>query len=194
MNRIDDLVHQIRRAISEVAQEFDSTTQDLIDFVAVDDDRAYNSLIDSFYLLEDTQLAKHAFLKESLATNNFGRLYLLYYGVLNACYMQQQALLVLCEKLGIKKNIEAIKNSELVQYRNDFSAHSSNRGRGKAEHSYILDRHALQNGKLEGFSSNHMEGDVFRNASIFQLLEEWDRVLESQMKIVSKRILGSKAK
>lgn len=190
MNRIDELIHKIRRAISEVAQKFESTSDDLVKFVSVSDSRSYNSVIDSFYLLEDTQLAKHAFLRVNISEEEFGKLYLLYYGVLNACYMQQQSLLVLCKNLGITSNMDQIKNSKLIHYRNDFSAHSSNRGRGENKHSFILDRHALREGKLEGFTANHSSGEVFRDANVFELLKEWDELLESQMMLISKRILG----
>lgn len=192
MNRIDEIIHNIRRGISKVAEEFDSTTEDLINFISVSDREAYNSVIDSLYLLEDTQLAKHAFASESLSNEEFGKLYLLYYGVLNSCYMQQQAILVICDKLGVESNISEIKSSEVISYRNDFSAHSSNRGRGPSEHSYILDRFAMRAGKVKGYTSNHKEGEIFKEASISVLIENWDRLLERQLELVSDRILANK--
>ena len=62
VNNIDETIHHIRRAISEVAEKYGSTTDDLVKFISVTDDASYNSVIDSFYLLEDTQIAKHYFL------------------------------------------------------------------------------------------------------------------------------------
>ena len=192
MNRIDEIVHKIRREISKVAEDFDSTTEDLIKFISVSDRESYNSVIDSLYLLEDTQLAKNSFSTESLSNEEFGRLYLLYYGVLNSCYMQQQSILVICNKLGIRKNISEIKSSKVVSYRNDFSAHSSNRGRGQSEHSYILDRFAMKAGKVKGYSSNHKDGEIFKEASIYELIKNWDGLLERQLELVSDRILANK--
>ncbi len=192
VNRIDEIIHKIRREISKVAEGFNSTTEDLLEFISVSSREAYNSVIDSLYLLEDTQLAKHAFAQESLSGEEFGRLYLLYYGVLNSCYMQQQAIMVICNKLGIETNINKLKNSEIINFRNDFSAHSSNRGRGVNEHSYILDRFAMREGKIKGYTSNHKEGEIFKEAEISSLINNWDRLLEDQLELVAVRILDSK--
>ena len=81
---------------------------------------------------------------------------------------------------------------KIISYRNDFSAHSSNRGRGESEHSFILDRHAMKQGKLKGYTANHQTGCVFKDANINELIESWDTALEEQLKIVSRKVLISK--
>lgn len=53
VNRIDEIIHKIRREISKIAEDFNSTTDDLIDFLSVSNREAYNSILDSLYLLED---------------------------------------------------------------------------------------------------------------------------------------------
>ena len=190
MDRINTIIHEIRREISKVAEVFDSTTDDLVEFLGVGDEKSYNSVIDSFYLLEDTELAKQEFEKVNFVQESFGRLYLFFYGVLNSCYMQQQAILVICQKLGITQNISDIKSSEVVSYRNDFSAHSPNRGRGNSEHSFILDRHAMNEGKVKGYTANHSDGFVFREADILSLIKGWDCLLEQQLELIASRILN----
>ncbi|MDX8387868.1 MAG: hypothetical protein R8M46_04945 [Ghiorsea sp.] len=192
MNRIDAIIHEVRRGASTVAQDFHSETKDLVRFLNVADENTYNSVIDSFYLLEDTQLAKHDFRKVDFIKESFGRLYLMFYGVLNSCYMQQQAMLVICEKLNIEENIRDIKRIEVVAYRNDFSAHSSNRGRGKSEHSFILDRHAMREAKLKGYTANHETGVVFRDANINSLISSWDILLEKQLELILEKVLNTK--
>ncbi|MBB1270165.1 hypothetical protein [Shewanella sp. SR44-3] len=190
MNKIDELICEIRGSISDEFEEFDSTTEDLIRFLKVADEKSYHSIIDSFYLLEDTQLAKHEFCQIDYNKESNGKLYLFFYGVLNSCYMQQQAILVICEKLGISENIIEIKAIEVVAYRNDFSAHSSNRGRGKSEHSFIFNRLAMSQGKVMGYSDNHESGTVFREAEISILISDWDRLLGKQLELISSRISG----
>jgi hypothetical protein len=192
LNKIDELICEIRGSISDVFEEFDSTTQDLIRFLKVANEKSYHSIVDSFYLLEDTQLAKYEFSQIDLSKESEGRLYLFFYGVLNSCYMQQQAILVICEKLGISENIKEIRNIEVVAYRNDFSAHSPNRGRGKSEHSFILNRHAMSQGKVVGYSDNHESGTVFRKAEISILISDWNHLLGKQLELTSSRILGKK--
>lgn len=190
MDRSDFFIHRIRSAISDVATEFDSTTDDLVKFLNLKDAREYNSVIDSLYLLEDTQVAKNYFSKVDLKKEPFGHLYLLFYGVLNACYMQQQALLVISSRLKISDNISEIQNSEIIKYRNDFSAHSSNRGWGESEHSYILDRHELREGKLSGYTMNHSSGAVFKSALIHDLLQGWNSLFEAQLGLITAKVLN----
>ena len=120
----------------------------------------------------------------------FGHLYLLFYGVLNACYMQQQAILVISKKLGINKNIDDIKSARVFEYRNSFSAHSSNRGYNENEHSFILNRHAMREGKVEGYSLNHKSGQIFKEAYIHKLIDSWNIVLEKQIVLIRNRILN----
>lgn len=107
--------------------------------------------------------------------------------------MQQQAILTICTKLGIEHNINELRNSEIISFRNDFSAHSSNRGRGANEHSYILDRFAMREGKVKGYTSNHKEGEFFKEANISSLINNWDKLLECQLELVAVRILGTES-
>src|SRR5690625_443558 len=93
--------------------------------------------------MEDTQLAKSAFRDTDLMQQDFGNLYLLYYGLLNACYMQLQAVLIICRELRLSLDLARVRNAKNVSFRNTFAAHSPNRGKGPNQHSFILDRHAM---------------------------------------------------
>ena len=190
MNTTDKIIHIIRSDISDIVVDHDKSPEDLYRFVKVPDRKSYNFVIDSLYLLEDTQLAKESFLALELPKDDFGHVYLLYYGVLNACYMQQQAILVICRELNIKENEDLIRSAEIFDYRNSFSAHSANRGRGKKEHSFILDRHAMLQGKVEGYSSNHADGHLSKKADIYNLINKWSELLEEQMLLVGEKIIG----
>lgn len=192
MNNIDSNIHEIRRAISEVFEEFESTTEDLVKFLDVADEHAYHSVVDSLYLLEDTQLAKHEFDNLQIKEETAGRLYLFFYGVLNSCYMQQQAILVICENLGISDNIVDIRSAEIVAYRNDFSAHSPNRGHCNDKHSFILNRTAMKRGEVAGYTANHKHGTVFREANIYKLVSDWNLILDKQLELVASQLLSEK--
>ena len=86
MSKINNLIETIREIISDVAIETEND-EDLYLIVTVNNSGDYNSVIDSLYLLEDTQLAKDAFVFRQ-SSQLFGELYLYFYGVLNAVYMQ----------------------------------------------------------------------------------------------------------
>ncbi|TCV20616.1 hypothetical protein [Vibrio crassostreae] len=189
MNKLDSIISQIRDGISEVAEGYCSETKDLVHFLGVNDESEYHSVMDSLILLEDTQLAKDEFIKVDLINEPIGKLYLVFYGVLNSCYMQQQAILVMSNKLNIDQYKSEIKDVDVVAYRNDFSAHSPNRGRGKSEYSFMLDRFAMREAKVKGYTANHQTGDVFREANIYDLISEWDLILERQLVLVADKLL-----
>ena len=174
MSKIDRVVKAIRSDLSDIATAHDKGDNDLYKFVGVETSLSYNFILDALYLLEDTQLAKASFRDSDFQDSNFGTLYLLYYGLLNSCYMQQQAILVLCRELGVTDGLEPIKTADIVNFRNSFSAHSPNRGRGRGQHSFILDRHAMRVGRVEGYSANHVSGHYSLEENIFQLLNDWD--------------------
>lgn len=190
MSITDKVVKAIRSDLSDIATDHEKNDHDLYRFVGVDSSRSYNFVIDAFYLLEDTQLAKSAFQNTSLSDQDFGTLYLLYYGVFNACYMQQQATLVICREIGISQGLSSIRKAEIVNFRNSFSAHSPNRGKGSSEHSYILDRHAMRVGSVEGYSANHNSGQLSLKGDIFELLNAWNKNLDDVFLLIGKRIYG----
>lgn len=51
---IDRIVQEIRSDLSEIATDHDKDDGDLYRFVGVETSRAYNFILDAFYLLEDT--------------------------------------------------------------------------------------------------------------------------------------------
>lgn len=190
MSKIDKIVQAIRSDLSDIATDHDKGDSDLYRFVGVETSRSYNFILDAFYLLEDTQLAKASFREADFKNSDFGTLYLLYYGLLNACYMQQQATLVLCRELGITDGLDRIKTTDIVNFRNSFSAHSPKRGRGDEQHSFILARHAMRVGRVEGYSANHVSGHFSLQADIFQLLYDWDVSLEEMFILIGERVYG----
>lgn len=151
------------------------------------DIRTYSHIIDSFYLFEDTELAKQH-IRSNPMGRDFGLAYLKFYGVMNACYLQQQAAIVCCEALQLEVDLSALVSARVVQFRNDFAAHSPNRGRGTGLHSFILDKFGLAEGRVSGYSSNSPNGFVSRDAKIVNLVTDWDDVLEPTLAAISNAI------
>ncbi len=173
--KIDEIIALTREIISVHSCNVENDDE-LFPIVSVSASDAYNSIIDSFYLLEDTQLAKNSFLERSQSLS-FGELYLYFYGVLNAIYMQQQAILVILRKMDLEFELSEIQGCKIFDIRNSFAAHSANRGgRNIKEHSFILDRYALREGKLIGYSANHESGHLSHNTEVSALISEWDAV------------------
>lgn len=187
MVEIDTLIKLIREMISDVAIETD-IDEDLYSIVSATNSDDYNSIIDSLYLLEDTQLAKHAFIARH-NSHSFGELYLYFYGVLNAIYMQQQAMFVLLRKMSLDFKPKDLRDCKIFEIRNSFAAHSANRsGRDEKEHSFILNRHEFLSGKISGYSANHQSGYFHHDTDIVVLLSEWNDVFKKHLCYVKNKV------
>lgn len=192
MDRIDAHVSNVRNFLSDCSIEQKNFQGFIVKHLTLGSIAEYDFIIDSYYLFEDTQLAKRNFLHSS-CTEEFGEAYLRVYGLLNACYLQQQAVFVCAEVLGIKLPKQQIESCEIFDYRNCFAAHTPNRGHREAQHSYILDRSGLSEGKLRGYSSNSKVGHVSKDADIVELILAWDSMLADQLEKLESRIVGSKS-
>ncbi|HFQ4849408.1 TPA: hypothetical protein ACGU9W_004375 [Vibrio vulnificus] len=116
--KIDEIIALTREIISVHSCNVENDDE-LFPIVSVSASDAYNSIIDSFYLLEDTQLAKNSFLERSQSLS-FGELYLYFYGVLNAIYMQQQAILVILRKMDLEFELSEIQGCKIFDIRNSL--------------------------------------------------------------------------
>jgi len=176
--RISDPIRKVRRLLSRCAEQFSDFDVEIDRILALQSATDYSSIIDSFYKFEDTELAKQHFRNTGFGTDaskpDFGLVYLKFYGLMNACYLQQQAVLVCNRRLRLNTDLARVNASPLIQYRHDFAAHSPNRGRGKAEHSYILDRFGLLEGRIAGYSSNSPNGFASKDEKLLDLLDNWD--------------------
>ncbi|SRX75655.1 hypothetical protein [Aequorivita antarctica] len=94
-------------------------------------DDEYLRFVSFIDLIEDTQYAITDFYDNGLITNSEtqGQMYLRLYGVLNAIYMQMQAVIDLIEILKIhhKKRISTdLRELKIIEVRNKIGAHTSN--------------------------------------------------------------------
>jgi hypothetical protein len=177
-SRITERIHTVRRLLSRCAEQFTSFDAEIVRILGLQSSDDYSSIIDCFYTFEDTELAKDYIRRNGLAIakdqQEFGLVYLKFYGFMNACYLQQQAVIVCNERLSLATDLARLNAPPLIQFRNDFAAHSPNRGRGRSEHSYILDRFGLLEGRVSGYSSNAPTGVAFKDAMLVDLLSDWD--------------------
>jgi len=191
-NAIDLYVKLLRKIIGVIAKDSDNFETDILEFLGVSSGQSYNFIIDSLYLLEDTQLAKQNFNEFGVSGptkyQNFGEVYLRVYGLLNACYLQQQAIIEIKKNLRLsldKNELKEIRECPIFDLRNTFAAHTVNRGCEEKKKSYILDRHGLLEGNLKGYSSNSESGYDSKNAKITEEIQKWDFLLTNLLKDIS---------
>lgn len=190
--KIHQQIAKVRGLFHSCSVQFESFDSKIVEVLGIESIDDYGFIIDSFYLFEDTELAKEYVRLNGFSklgeTSNIGLTYLKFYGLMNACYMQSEALLVCAKKLGVKLDTVAIKGSGIIQYRNDFAAHSANRGRDDGAHSFILDRFGLTEGRVSGYSSNAPGGVSFRNQKVSTLVSEWDKLFYECLRKISDEI------
>lgn len=92
-NTIDLFVAFLRKLVDSSRGHWDDCNKQILLVFGIDDHNKLNFIIDSLYLIEDTQLAKLNF-REFGASGptkykNFGEVYLRIYGIYNACYLQK---------------------------------------------------------------------------------------------------------
>ncbi len=96
-------------------------------------------LSSSMDVIEDTESAINAFTNKDFGNSNKNELYLGIYGLLQAIYLQQDAVINLCDALSIKEDLKNYpKLIEIRGIRNDSVGHPTKRDvdRKKKIHSY----------------------------------------------------------
>lgn len=196
---IHQQIDRVRSALHNCSVDLEPFDREIRRVLRLSSERDYGFIIDSYYLFEDTEKAKSFVRANGLSSpgvrDDIGLVYLKFYGVMNACYLQHEAVLVCARKLGVQVDKDALSSNSLIVHRNDFAAHSPNRGRGDEAHSFILDRFRLRAGEVAGYSSNAPDGVRFRDAKLDDLLNDWDRaflpVLTQVSDVVVSRVLDA---
>lgn len=118
------------KSISELEQEIRDFITSPRKRSIIEKDRAdWHKLISSLDVIGDTEQAFDSYLEiEEPAT--FGEKYLILYGVLQALFLQQDAVEHLSEALGLAYTIDP-QIKQIREIRNDSSGHPTKRGHGK---------------------------------------------------------------
>jgi hypothetical protein len=191
---IAEWVEVTRKALGRCATKLENFDDDIKSILGLSGDGDYSFIIDSYYLFEDTDLALEEIRKSGVGSfddrHNFGSVYLRFYGFMAACYLQQQAAIACVKTLDLTIDLHGVKNSPIIELRNDFAAHAPNRGSGSNQHSFILDRFGLLEGKVAGYSSNAPGGFLSRDAKIDELISLWDVTFLEVLGAISADVIG----
>lgn len=168
----------------ENSESFKSDVKKIYGF---EDEFHWNILLNAFYVIDDTELAKESYrkfdLQGPLRIKESGEFYLRLYGILNAIYLQCQAIINLVEiyKLPNKKEIQNhYKSLEIIKLRNKIGSHSSNyksdSDSGIYRHDvYEIIRHDLTQNKIILLRNQ-------KNRELYQLseaIEEFDKYTQT---------------
>ena len=167
---------------TKILREYETAYRDLVTFktrstnpntkdaLILNELRDWSFICTTLDVIGDTTLAIKNFLEYGLEGvtdgNDDGEKYLRLYGVLNATYLQQEAIRVLCSKIDLQKTEhvqEKINNLKIRDIRIKIGAHSSdyrNRLKGDRE-SYIPIRNSMRGYKFYYQNNEGIAEDVW---------------------------------
>jgi len=165
---------------------------DVKKFYGFEKEFGWNILLNSFYVIDDTEYAKKSFVKFDLQGpsrhDDIGERYLRLYGVLNAFYQQKLAIDNLLEihKIDNKREISSsLNDSSIIELRNKIGAHSTNFRSIKEDSEHKFDvfeisRPDLQFDKVKlSRNQNH-----FEDYNLFNDIKVFDKEVEQILSII----------
>ncbi len=157
----------------------------------------WNILLNSFYVIDDTELAKISFKQFELQGPSrhpdIGEKYLRLYGILNAIYQQKLAVENLLEihKVSNKKELlKQLSESKIIELRNKIGAHSTNFKTGKEDSEHNFDVYEISRPKLDRDAISLLRNQNEReNFALFKEIEIFDTIIESNLSLIVTKII-----
>lgn len=170
---------------------------DVKKFYGFEKEFGWNIILNSYYIIDDTELAKKQFKQFDLQgpsrPQDIGERYLRLYGFLNSVYQQKLAIDNLMEVLKLPKQTEYSKKlteNELLILRNKIGAHPSNYKHIKedSEHKfdvYEISRPDLQRDRIKLLrNQNH-----FEDYDLNKAIEDFDKLIEDILSELTGKII-----
>lgn len=163
---------EIREIINEPRKQFH----------LIKDKNFWSQLCSSLDVIEDCDLAITAFVEGDLG-ESFGEKYLKLYGLLQALFLQQDAVTNLCESLGLQNDISSHpKLKEIRDIRNDSVGHPTKRGKYKSYH--FISRTSIKKMGFTLVSDFENSETKSRKISVADLIEDQKKYLSNILKNV----------
>jgi len=148
----------------------------------------WNQLCSSLDVIEDSDLAIDAYINSEFGKDD-GEKYLSLYGVLQALFLQQDAVTNLCESLGLTNNlIVNPKLKEIRDIRNDSIGHPTKRGNYKSYH--FISRVTIKKFGFQLISDYENNKTTIRDISVIDLINEQRKDLSEILKKVINDLQG----
>jgi len=144
--------------------------------------KLWNQLCSSLDVIGDSDLAISAYINSEFGTDDEEK-YLRLYGVLQALFLQQDAVTNLCESLGLPNNLTSHpKLKEIRDIRNDSIGHPTKRGNYKSYH--FISRATITKSGFQLISDYGNNKTTFKDISVIDLIEEQRKYLSEILKKV----------
>ncbi len=167
MSSIADLIGRIREHINKPRKQY----------LLIESGTKWNMLCSSMDVIEDTELAFDAYIEKDYPAQD-GDKYLLVYGLLQALFVQQDAMRNLCKALDIKYEITSELRT-IREIRNDSIGHPTKRNSGPTSTYNYISRVTLQKPGFQ-LMTEYSDGrhESFREINILELVDQQRKQLE----------------
>lgn len=181
--------------IFEKIHSLDTAVRDIINlprqqYLLLQNRKGWNQVCSALDLLGDTTLAIEAY-KISNFPDEIGGKYLNIYGILQALFLQQDAISHISEVLDIHlefpNDLKTIRDT-----RNVSIGHPSKKGSGKKQTSHFISRATMHKGGFELMSSRpHDDHTYFRTIDLIKVIEKQQQItiklLEDMVRVLNQR-------
>ena len=199
---IEKQIGILRTILSDLSENDKNGDEDFIEFTnryfCFDTNFGWNILMNAFYVFEDTELAKSDFEKFGLdgpsRQKNTGEKYLRLYGILNAFYQQNLAIINLIKLFHLapeKRIINQLKDLDCIKLRNKIAAHSTNYSEDFNNDKfdvYAISRPELERGKIR-LRKNQ---DISETYLLNELINDFNKKVQEILSEILKKFIKKK--
>lgn len=188
MQAIRDLINSKVRKYQEPTKKYNTFSEYIKHKLFLSSDEDWGFLCACMDLVGDTNLAIENFIRFEIEGptryNDMGEKYLRLYGFLNATYMQQNAVLTLCEIFKIlKTEKDKIFNLKIREIRNKLASHSNSyrKDKNSKKDAIFLTRMSLSRKNVSYGFGNRSD---FEELNLATLLDAHTKVLNDILDII----------
>ena len=179
---VNDLEQQLRSFINNPRKQY----------ALLQDTASWNMLCSCLDLIGDTKLAIIAY-DQAKQPKDEGEKYLLVYGILQALFLEQDAVRNLCAALGIRYNADPLLE-QIREIRNDSIGHPTKRGGGKGQAFSFISRASLSKHGFDLMTTFPKgRSPLFRHVNIPSLIESQQMILAQALTAVLKELKKEEA-
>ncbi|MHA7609480.1 hypothetical protein ACV0BM_011585 [Elizabethkingia meningoseptica] len=192
-----------KEILSDFALRWDSEKckstfrEDVKKFYGFEKKFGWNIILNAYYVLNDTELAKASFIQFGLQGPSrhvdIGERYLRLYGLLNSIYQQKIAvdnLMEVFKLIGFKNFSEKLNNCNLISLRNKIASHPSNYINTKEDSEHKFDVYEISRPDLQFDKITLLRNqNNFEYYNLKEAIKEFDNIVIEVLQLITGKII-----
>ena len=147
----------------------------------------WNRLTSSLDVIGDTEMAFDAYIEHLNDPATYGELYILLYGLMQALFIQQDAVKNTMESLGLEYISHPILD-DIREARNDSTGHPTKRRSGKNQTSIFISRATMSRSGFMLMTTYSDRNPTFRHVNVVKLINDQRDILSTFLQQVIEKL------